>query len=124
MSYSDDLRVRVVSAVCEGQSRRGAADRFAVSVSSAIRWVARATNEGSAAARKVGRPAGKGRLADHLDFLVATVESRPDITMPELAERLMQARGVSGHPASLSRLLCRTGLTYKKTADGLGARTR
>ena len=45
---SADLRLRVVEAVAAGSSRRAAAERFAVSVSSAIRWSARASSEGSA----------------------------------------------------------------------------
>ena len=36
---SEDLRIRVIEAVEAGSSRRGAAGRFGVSVSSAIRWV-------------------------------------------------------------------------------------
>ena len=40
-----------------------------------LRWVARAAEEGSPAPRKQGRPAGKGPLADHLDYLVAAVEA-------------------------------------------------
>lgn len=123
MAHSQDIRVRVVRAVAEGQSRRAAAQRFVVSVSSAIRWVARAAEQGEPKAHKSGRPAGKGPLSDHLAFLVATVEETPDITMPELAERLLRAHGVAAHPASLSRLLCRAGFTYKKTADGVGMRT-
>ena len=75
-------------------------------------------------AHKTGRPAGKGPLSDHLDFLVAAVEEKPDVTMPELAGRLLAARGVAAHAASLSRLLCRAGFTYKKTADGVGVRSR
>lgn len=123
-SYSQDIRVRVAGAVAAGLSRRAAARRFAVSESSAIRWASRAQCEGSAAARKQGRPLGKGPLADHLDFLVAAVEAQPDITMPELAARLSAERGASAHASSLSRLLCRYGFSYKKTADGVGMRTR
>lgn len=121
---SGDLRLRVVGAVAAGSSRRAAAERFSVSASSAIRWAARAAEEGSPAARKQGRPAGKGPLSDHLDYLVAAVEARPDITMPELAARLLTERGVAAAEASISRLLCRAGFTYKKTADGVGMRTR
>jgi transposase len=123
-SYSQDIRVRVTGAVAEGTSRRSAARRFAVSESSAIRWAARAAREGSPAARKRGRPPGTGPLADHLGFLVAAVEAKPDITMPELADLLMAKHGVPAHAASLSRLLCRAGFSYKKTTDGLGVRTR
>jgi transposase len=124
MAHSQDLRVRVAVAVSEGQSRRAAAQRFAVSASSAVRWAARAAEHGEPTAHKTGRPAGKGPLSDHLDFLVAAVEEKPDLTMPELAGRLLEARGVAAHAASLSRLLCRAGFTYKKTADGVGVRTR
>ena len=121
---SDDLRFRVVEAVAAGSSRRAAADRFSVSVSSAIRWTARAAIEGSPRPRKQGRPAGKGPLAAHLDYLIAIVEAQPDITMPELAARLQVECGKVAAWASLSKLLCRAGFTYKKTADGIGMRTR
>jgi transposase len=121
---SDDLRFRVVEAVAAGSSRHAAAERYSVSVSSAIRWSARAASEGSPKPRKQGRPAGKGPLAQHLDYLIAVVEAQPDITMPELAARLHGERGISSAWASLSKLLCRAGFTYKKTADGVGMRTR
>jgi transposase len=121
---SDDLRNRVVEAVAAGSSRRAAAARYSVSASSAIRWSERAANEGSPAPRKQGRPAGKGPLADHLDFMVAAVEAQPDITMKELAARLLAERGIKGAEWTLSRLLGRAGFTYKKTADGIGMRTR
>jgi transposase len=121
---SGDLRLRVVAAVAAGSSRRAAAERYSVSVSSAIRWTARANAEGSPAPRKQGRPAGKGPLADHLDYLIGVVEAVPDITMPELAGQLLAERGVTAAWASLSKILCRAGFTYKKTADGVGMRTR
>ena len=121
---SEDLRFRVVEAVAAGSSRRAAAARYSVSVSSAIRWAARASKEGSPKPRKQGRPAGQGPLVRHLDYLIAVVEAEPDITMPELAARLHAERGVVAAWASLSKLLCRAGFTYKKTADGVGMRTR
>jgi transposase len=114
MAYSQDLRLRVTRAVSDGMSRRAAAERFAVSASSAVRWVERAVREGTPAARRERRPRGRGRLSDHLAFLMAAVEAEPDVTMPELATRLQAERGVAAHPASLSRLLCRAGFTCKK----------
>jgi len=119
MAYSQDIRRRVTEAVARGMARRAAAERFAVGVSTAIRW---AEQERAPPARRPGRPAGRGRLSDELSFLIAAVEAAPDITMPELADRLLAERGVAAHPASLSRLLCRAGFTYKKSADGSGAR--
>jgi transposase len=124
MAYSQDLRLRIVEAVAGGMSRRAAAARFAISASSAVRWCERAAHEGSPVRRKAGRPPGKGRLSDHLGFLTAAVEASPDLTMPELAVLLAAQRGVVAHPSSLSRLLCRAGITYKKTADGVGVHAR
>ena len=40
-AYSGDLRERVIEIVEEGASRREAAERFEVSVSSAIKWLQR-----------------------------------------------------------------------------------
>ena len=121
---SDDLRQRVIAAVASGSSRRGAAQRYSVSVSSAIRWVARASEEGAATPRCQGRPAGKGPLSDHLDNLMAVVDATPDMTMPELAAWLLADHGIAAAASSISRLLCRAGFTYKKTADGVGMRAR
>ena len=63
-------------------------------------------------------------MSDHLDYLVATVEAQPDITMAELAARLLATRGVTGAEWSFSRLLRAAGYTYEETADGVGMRTR
>jgi len=52
------------------------------------------------------------------------VEARPDITMPELAVALFKARRVDADPATLSRLLCKLGFSFKKNAAGVGVRTR
>ena len=60
----------------------------------------------------------------HEDFLIGVVKAEPDITMPELAERLVAKRGVTAAPAILSRFLCKHGFTYKKIADGFGMRTQ
>ena len=45
-AYSSDLRERVVEAVNEGATRYEAAERFGVSVSSAVRWHQDWRNEG------------------------------------------------------------------------------
>ena len=123
-SYSLDLRERVIDFVGAGGSRRQAASHFDVSASFAVKLWRRRERTGSPAPAKQGRPAGGGKLANHRDFLIARVERHPDITMPELASALEGERGVKASPASLSRLLCRAGFTYKKNAAGGGARTR
>src|SRR4029450_5202466 len=123
-SYSLDLRARIVGHVRAGHSRREAARHFRVSASCAVKLVKWADRTGSVEADHRGRPRGSGKLAAHQAFLIGCVEAQPDITMPELAAALQAERGVIASPASLSRVLCQAGVTYKKTADGVGARTR
>jgi transposase len=123
-SYSLDLRERVIDFVGAGGSRRQAAGHFSVSPSFAVKLWRRREKTGSPAPAKQGRPAGGGKLASCREFLIACIEKRPDITMPELAAILEAERGVKASPASLSRLLCKAGYTYKKNASGGGARTR
>ena len=122
--YSLDLRVRIIAFVEAGHSRRAAARHFGVSDSCAIKLLRRQAQSGSPAPARQGRPPGSGKLAPYAAFLIATVEAKPDITMPELAARLLEAHSVSAAPATLSRLLCRHGFTYKKTAAGFGVHTR
>lgn len=112
--YSLDLRVRVAAFVEAGHSRRAAARHFGVSDSFAIRLARRQTQSGSPAPARQGRPPGHGKLALYEAFLVQVVEATSDITMPELAARLLEEHGVVAAPATLSRLLCRHGFTYKK----------
>ena len=123
-SYSMDLRERIVAQVASGGSRRGAAKRFGVSDSCAIKLVARVERTGSAEPARQGRPPGGGKLAAHMAFLIEEVEARPDITLPELAARLEAERGVKVAAPSLSRALSAAGFSYKKSPDGVGARTR
>jgi len=123
-SYSLDLRVRVAGFVEVGHSRRAAARHFRVSDSFAIKLVRRQAQAGSPAPARQGRPPGHGKLAPYEAFLIRTVEAKPDTTMPELAVRLLEEHGVVAAPATLSRLLCRHGFTYKKSPDGRGVRTR
>ena len=123
-SYSMDLRNRIVSRVENGHSRRSAAEHFGVSASCAVKLLQHVDKTGSPEPSRQGRPPGGGKLAPHLDFLIGHVRAKGDVTMPELAAFLLQARGVEVDPSSLSRLLRKAGFSYKKSPDGLGARTR
>ena len=122
--FSMDLRERVTAFVAQGHSRRAAARRLGVSESFAIKLIKHHETSGSPAPVRQGRPQGSGKLAPFEAFLIHEVEMKPDITMPELAAQLLEEHGVTAAPATLSRLLCRRGFTYKKSADGGGMRTR
>ena len=74
-------------------------------------------------AQRQCRPPGTGKLAPHRDFLLGRLEETPAIPMPEIVAELDARHGVALDPASLSRFLCKAGLTYKKNPAGRGART-
>ena len=89
--YSLDLRRRIIGFVTRGGSRRGAACRFGVSASCAVKLVERFKRTGSASPGKRGGSVGK--LSAHKDFLLGRVAAKRDITMPELAAALEAERG-------------------------------
>ena len=115
---------RVQAEVDRGQSRRAAARRYDVSASFAVKLADLVLRTGSAEPAQQGRPPGSGKLAPHLMALLEWVEAEPDITMPELAAKLSAEKGVTAHPASLSRVLLKAGLSFKKNTAGLGDRAR
>lgn len=115
-TLSADLRERIVRHVAEGHSRRKAAEKFAVSVSSAVRIVARHAATGSVAPQ-VRRTGQRSKLEAHRDYLVQRIGETPDITLPELAADLA-ARGTRIDPSNLSRWFIRNGYRFKKNTAG------
>lgn len=122
--YSIDLRERVQAEVESGQSRRAAARRYGVSASFAVKLATRVLRTGSPEPARQGRPPGGGKLAPYLKALLEWIEAEPDMTMPELAAKLEAEKGVTAHPASLSRVLLKADLSFKKNTAGVGSRAR
>jgi transposase len=114
-SYSKDIRERVWKRIAGGQSRRATSRHFGVSESFAVKLARRVQETGSIAPAAQGRPSGSGKLAAFRALLIGWVDKIPDITMPELAAKLLAAKGISVHPSSLSRALLAWGFTVKKT---------
>jgi transposase len=109
--YSQDLRERVVRAVEAGASCHEAAAAFEIGVSSAIRWVARFRQTGSAAAKPMG---GKHSPLDgHKEWLLELIAAEPDLTLEEIRGRL-RARGVKVSASSVWRFYDRHDVTFKK----------
>jgi len=121
---SSDLRERVYGDIEAGQSRRAAGRRFGVSASTSVRIAQRMARKGTLEPEKQGRPQGGGKLAGQADVLIRWVEENGEITMPELAAKLEAERGISVHPASLSRFLIVQGFSVKKNAAGVRSRSR
>ena len=89
-----------------------------------VKLAERVSRTGSAEPSRQGRSPGGGKLAPHLTALLEWVEAEPDITMPELSAKLTAEKNVTAHPASLSRVLLKAGLSFKKNTAGLGGRAR
>jgi len=90
---SMDLRERVIDAVEGGMSPRQAAARFSVGIATAGSWAQLKRAKGSVAPARQGKP--KGSVLDpHADFIRDLIDTTPDITLEEIAERLAQKRSV------------------------------
>ena len=109
-----DLRERLVSAVEGGMSRRGAAERFGVAASTAIKWVDRWRRAGDVRPRPLGGDKRSHRIEARAGEILALIEATPDITLGEIAGHLERTQGLKVAPSTVWRLLDRRGLTFKK----------
>ena len=116
-SYSGDLRERVIEAVEMGTSRREAADRFDVSVSSAVKWLQRWHENGSAASKPRGGSVSP--LEDFAARVLALIAEQPDRTLVETVAELRRRR-IRTSRSSLWRFLVRHGITLKKKPASRG----
>ncbi|HHY48179.1 MAG TPA: IS630 family transposase [Alphaproteobacteria bacterium] len=110
---SNDLRERVVAAVCGGESCRTVAARFGVAVSSVVKWSQRYRATGSVAPGKMGghrRPI----LEPHRGFILERIRQTPHLTLHGLKDELA-ARGVRVSHNAVWIFLQREGLRFKKT---------
>ena len=112
-AYSLDLRERVIAAVEGGASRREAAERFEISVSSAIRWMRRWTSTKSAAAAPQG--GSRSPLEDHASWLLALIAAQPDLTLEEVVAA-MRKQAIAGSRTAVWRFFERHGITFKKNS--------
>ena len=107
-AYSRDLRERVITAVETGASRREAAERFEVSVASAVKWLQRWYQQRSATPKPRG-----GSVSPLEEFAVEILDliaQRPE-TVAELRKRRIKTSR-----SSLWRFLDRHNITLKKSA--------
>ena len=94
-----------------GASRHEAAERFDVSVSSAIRWMQRFLRFGSAAAKPSG--GSTSPLEAHAPWLLGLVAKHPDLTLDEIVVA-MRREGIAGSRVALWRFFERHKITVKK----------
>ena len=120
---SEALRSRVIRAVEAGASRRQAAERFGVSVASAVRGVREWRATGQTAPRPRGGDRRSGRIEAQADFLLAKVDEAPDTTLSELREALRDDRGLVVAISTLWRFFGRRRVTFKKRRPTRASRT-
>jgi len=111
---SEDLRIRVIRTIEGGQSRRAAAARFGVGVSSAIRWMSAYLATGRTCAKPQGGDQRSERIEAQADLLLNAIEQTPDITLEELRERLITERGETFAISTIHDFFRRHGVTFKK----------
>jgi|HubBroStandDraft_2_1064218.scaffolds.fasta_scaffold196813_2 transposase len=117
MAHSDDLRKRVVEAVFRGgMSRNAAAERFEVSIASAVRWAHRFSSTGAMSPAPTGGDRRSDRIEAHSDYLLGLIRRQSDITLLEIQERLIANCGERFSSSVIWRFFDRHGITFKKNS--------
>jgi transposase len=113
-AYSYDLPERVVDAVERGSSRRGAAVVFKVSAATVVQWTKRLAETGCFAAAPTGGDFKSKAVEVHKEWLLATVNAEPDLTLAELQARLKATHGLEKSLSCLWRFFARHQITFNK----------
>jgi transposase len=113
-TLSEDLRSRLIMAVDGGMSRRGAAERFGVAASTAVRWVSEWRSAGTMRAKPKGGERRSHRVEAHEAFLLSAVGETVDISLVELADKFLAERGEQASSSTMWRFLDRHDMTVKK----------
>ena len=117
VAYSMDFRRAVAVHVGRGSSCSETARVFGTSRSFVIKLMRHVRETGELAPRPRGG-ARHTKLVDYRDEIIGWIHDRPDITLQQMAERLLETHGVTASSSGLSDLLRRAGYTYKKIAAG------
>ena len=119
--YSIDLRERVVAAVEKGGlSRRRAAERFGVGVSTVINWMRRLQRTGSVAPGKIGGYRPKAIVGHHRDWLLGRIREG-DFTLRGLVAELAE-RGLRVDYRTMWNFVHAEQLSFKKKRRSQRAR--
>ena len=113
-ALSVDLREQVVAAVSAGTSRRAAASRFGVSVSSVIRWCTLTRVAGSVAPGLLGGDRRSAHIKAHGALIRSFLDQKSDITLTEIRVELARA-GVQAGTVTVWRFFQALRLTRKRS---------
>ena len=113
MTYSVDLRQRIVQAVDEGMTKRRTARTFRVGLNTVKRYVNQYHQTGNLQPKPIpGRP--PEIRPDQHPLLVAQLEANPDASLAEYCESWAQSQGTRVSPSTLCRVLKRVRWTRKR----------
>lgn len=115
-TFVGGLRIWTVRAVEGGVSRRAAAERFGISVASALRFVREWRENGTTKPKRQGGDQRSQRIEEYHNAIISAIEAKPDMTLVEISEMLKSEFGASFAPSSIWRFLDRHGITFKKNA--------
>ena len=105
-AYSKDLRLKTLSAIDRGVSRREVQQLFGISRSTIKRWLIRRRQTGDVETMKIpGRPALKGEALR--EWLPEHLKRNPDLTLREHCEAFEDETGVAVSEATMSRSIAR-----------------
>ena len=113
-ALSGDLRGRVVEAVNDGLSRHEAAERFGVSVASAVRWVSAWRRTGQVAAQRQGGDRRSRRIEAVGETILSALKAKVDLSLDELVGLLWRRHGERFARSTVWRFLDRHAMTVKK----------
>lgn len=119
--YPGELRMRVIDFVEAGGSRREAAERFEIGISSAIRWVHRFREDGTC--EPMPRAGSTSPLEKYAEQILALSREQPDLTLNEIVVA-MHKRRIPGSRSALSRFFARHDVTFKKKSAGRRTKAR
>lgn len=110
--YSMDLRERLILAVeRDGLSRNEAARRFGVAISTAVNWLRRHRDTGSAAPGQMGGHRPRKLIGAHRDWLLERATT--DFTLRGLQAELAE-RGIKVDYRTVWSFVHDEGLSFKK----------
>jgi transposase len=110
-AYSSDLRERVVEAVETGASRRRGAERFEVSVASAVKLLRRWPEKRGA----TPKPRGESVSPE----ILALIAEQLDLTLVETVAELRKRRRIKTSRSSLWRFLDRHDIAFEKSPQAV-----
>ncbi len=111
-AYPRELRERVIAAVRSGSSRRAAARRFDIGISTAINWCALERETGDIEPKQ--RSGNRKRVLEpYGGWIKAQLEATPHMTVLKLQQALA-SQGVSVSHDTVWRTMRGLGLSFKK----------